>query len=187
MSTKPDTLDTLTVPEEGAGAADVGRAAVALAKASDEAAPGEALRARLVGSVGRGGRFGLYVDRLARLFDLSIEAAETLVAKMESDTAWKPGTPEGTSWIGVRTGPKYPGAIAMVGRLPPGTRFAHHAHVGEETTLVLAGGIHDSSGADFERGEEMYGAPGTEHDFVIAEGEDCVAAVICVGGGVEFR
>jgi len=183
---KPDSLEALEVPDEGAGSIETSRAAVALAAAAAAEAPSGGLRARLVGSVSRGGKFGIFADRLARLFDISIEAAEALVAKIEAGQSWKQGPAPGVEWLGVKAGPRLAGAVAAIGRLQPGARFPKHGHVGDETTLVMQGGFRDSSGIEVERGEELYEAPGTEHDFVILDGEECIAAVIAVGG-VEFR
>ncbi len=186
MKPKPaDSLEAIHVPELGVGAFESGVAAVALATAA--CAPDDAsgaLKRRLMGSIGRGGRFGIYVDRLARLFDISVERAEQLVAKVEAGASWHPGPAEGIELIPVRPGPKYAGAVAVVGRLRPGAAFPRHAHIGDETTIVLAGGFRDSSGVEIERGDELFEPAGTEHDFVVLEGEDCIAAVIAVGGVV---
>src|SRR5438105_10943616 len=145
MTPKPDSLEALEVPELGAGASETSLAAVALA-AAEPGAQSAALKSRLAASMARqsrSARFGIFVDRLARLFDISLEAAEALVAKIEAGTSWKPGPAEGIHWMGVKAGPKFSGAgaVAAIGRLQPGARFPRHEHVGEETTLVLTGGF----------------------------------------------
>jgi putative transcriptional regulator len=143
---------------------------------------GATLRARLVASLGRPGKYGIFVDRLARLFDVSIDKAREIVARVEDPSQLKPGPAEGIMWFGVKPGPKYGDALAMVGRLKPGTRFPHHAHVGEETTLVLDGGFRDASGEEVWRGDEMIMPAGSDHDFVVLDGIDCIAAVLARGG-----
>src|SRR5882672_588970 len=90
MTPKPDSLEALEVPELGAGASETSHAAVALA-AAESGAPSASLKSRLAASMVRkaqSARFGIFVDRLARLFDISIEAAEALVAKIEAGASW---------------------------------------------------------------------------------------------------
>lgn len=187
MNPKPiDTLESLLVPELGVGAPEGAAAAVALAAAGDAGEPSRALRDRVMGSLGRGGRFGIFADRLARLFDIPIENALRLLAKVEDPASWRPGPAPGIQMMPVRPGPKYDGAIAAIGRLAPGARFPRHGHIGAETTLVMAGGFRDSSGVEIERGDELFEPPGTEHDFVVLDGEDCIAAVLALGG-VDMR
>ena len=88
--------------------------------------------------------------------------------------------------IPVKPGPKFAGAIAAFGKLRPGSTFPRHAHQGEELTLVMAGGFRDSSGVEIERGDELFEADGSEHDFTVLEGEDCIAAVI-VHGSIDLK
>jgi putative transcriptional regulator len=169
-------------PEEG----DLEPSTIVALAASVEGSPSPSgLRERLLASYGRAGRYGIFVDRLARMFDLPVEVVEKLIAKLDDASAWKPGPGAGIEWIGVRAGAKYPNAIAAFGKLKPGARFPKHAHKGDETTLVMAGGFRDSSGVEVERGQELFEATGTEHDFVVLDGEDCIAAVIATEG-VEF-
>jgi len=179
-----DSLDALLPEDAELGASAAHEALSALACTVEPIAPGISLRQRLVSSVQRSreGRLGIFADRIARLFDVPLESALELLAKVESGTAWKAGIAEGIEMFSVRTGPKYPGAMAGFGRLRPGARFPKHGHLGDETTLVMAGGFRDSSGIEVERGDELYEAPGSEHDFVVLDGEDCIAAVIALNG-----
>lgn len=140
------------------------------------------LRERLQSTLSRGGKYGMFVDRVARLFDISIEAAEKLLARVDDPSQLKYGLGEGIGLISVRPGPKYPGAYGAIGRLKPGARFPHHEHAGIETTLVLDGGFLDASGEEVWRGDEMIKDAGSSHDFVVIEGGDCVACVIAHGG-----
>src|SRR5438093_1101027 len=127
--------DVVTDGEAARALAEGRVATLALAGALAPEARGDggaALRARLVASLERPGKYGLFVDRLARLFDVSIDKAREIVARVEDPSQLKPGPADGIMWFGVKPGPKYGDALAMVGRLRPGTRFPHHAHVGEE-------------------------------------------------------
>lgn len=158
----------------------------ALAAVEIDQRPPAALRDRLLASVRRSGRYGVYTDRVARLFDLSNEVAARLVAKLEDASAWKPWM-EGMQMIPVRTGPRLGDAIGAFGRLRPGARFPLHDHVGDEVTLVLDGGFRDThDGRETWRGDELWKPGGSEHEFVVLPGEDCIAAVVCLGG-VRFR
>jgi putative transcriptional regulator len=169
---------------DGACALREGRGASAtMARALPSESPGEPLRSRLMASLAGGGKYGIFADRIARLFDIPIEKARSLLARVEDPSQLKPGPAEGIMWLGVRPGPKCgPNALAAIGRLKPGARFPHHAHIGEETTFVLDGGFKDASGVEVWRGDEMIMDPGSDHDFVVLEGIDCIAAVIARGG-----
>lgn len=157
-------------------------------------AESRALRSRLLSSLRRPGRYGVFTDRIARLFDISHDAAFSLLSQVENDRGergeagpWRPWLAEGVSAIPVEAGPKFPNALAAIGRLRPGGRFPHHEHVGDEVTVVLEGGFRDEAdGAEVWRGEELFKAAGTAHGFVVLEGVDCIAAVLAVGG-VSFR
>jgi len=152
-----------------------------------EQAPSRALRDRLSQSLSRQGRYGVFADRIARLFDLPLAKAEELVRRIEDPAAWKPGWVPGMLSINVRPGPAYPQAMGGFGKLTPGWTFPHHDHVGEETTVVLEGGFRDThDGAETWRGDELWKPPGTDHEFIVLPGVECIAAVIAVGG-VTFR
>ena len=146
------------------------------------AAPSAELRGRLLGSLKRAGRYGVFADRIARLWDLPIDVATRLVAKLEEPDIWKPWF-EGIEMFLVKPGPRYEGASCGFGRLASGARFPHHEHVGEEITFVLDGGFrNEDDGTEIWRGEELYKPAGTAHDFVVVPGQDCIAAVMAMGG-----
>jgi hypothetical protein len=168
-------------------------ATVALARAGALEAPNAAsdarpkeLRARLMTSLTRGGRYGIFTDRIARLFDLPADKALEYMRRIEDPTQFRPFPADGIEMLPLRPGPRVAGAVAAFGRLRPGAKFPHHAHMGEETTIVLDGGFLDVSGEEVWRGDEMVKGSGSEHDFVVLEGGDCIAAVLAMGG-VDFR
>jgi putative transcriptional regulator len=173
------------VAREEVEAAKAALATVGAALAPLPSPPPAALRARLAASFVRGGRYGAYADRIARLFDIELDTAAALLAKLDSPDKWKPWL-DGVQMMPVKPGPKYAGAIAAFGRLRPGARFPHHEHVGDETTVVLDGGFRNEDGSEVWRGEELWRPAGTEHEFVVLEGVECIAAVISIGG-VTFR
>jgi hypothetical protein len=167
-------------------------ALVALGTASvDPSMPPASVRDRLLASVGRPGKFGIYADKLGRLFDLSMEEAAKLVARLDArddQAGWMPFLVEGLELMAVPAGPKCDGAIATLVRLQPGKSFPHHAHRGDETMFVLDGGLREETGALAEvwRGDEMFRADGSEHSFVALPGVPCIAAVVIFGHG-EFK
>lgn len=156
----------------------------AVGRAESPEPPSAELRARLLASAGRGGRYGRYSDRIARLFDLATLDAEALLARIEQPDAWKPFLVEGLEMIPVETGKSLAGAIATLVRIRPGARFPAHQHRGEEITLVLDGGFREPDGdprAEFWRGDEIVRTDGTEHILEALPGTPCIAAVVIVG------
>jgi len=157
-------------------------AAIGIAGAP-KAPPPTSLRDRLLASRQRGGKFGIFADRVARLFDLPIAEAEELMTRIEKDEAWNPFIVEGVEMIPITAGPKCAGSIATLVRIQPGSTFPEHAHVGDETMLVLDGGFIEPSGTKEEawRGDEVFRTEGTDHALVGLPGKPCVAAVLIFG------
>jgi len=167
--------------EPGGDAFDALAALVSVA-ASDAAEPPSALRARLLASRARPGRYGVFVDRLARLFDLPLPDVEALLTRIESEDAWAPFLVPGTSMIPVDAGPKRTGAIATLVRLQPGAPFPEHTHRGVETMVVVDGGfVEPTTKVEVWRGEEITRNDGTEHSIIGLPGVPCVAAVLITG------
>ncbi len=161
------------------------RATIAsLGMALEPAAPATNLRVRIVASMSVGGRYGVFADRIARLFDLSLDAARDYLARIERADEWGPGPMEGVAILPVMTGARYEAAAALATftRFEPGVTFPLHAHVGGEVTLVVEGGFRDASGTEIWRGDELYKPPGSEHDFVVLTGGICIAAAVAIGG-----
>ncbi|MCA9673550.1 MAG: cupin domain-containing protein, partial [Myxococcales bacterium] len=91
----------------------------------------------------------------------------------------------GIDLLQVAAGPAAAGADCGLLRIAAGTRFPWHAHVGEETTLVLRGGAVLSSGQRMAPGDELVAVAGDEHDFVVDDDGACVLAVRA--RGVRFK
>lgn len=147
--------------------------------------PPTSLRDRLLASKKRAGKYGIFSDRIARLFDLPIADAEAMMARIEQPEAWNPFIVEGVDMIPVVAGPKCAGAIATLVRIQPGTTFPAHAHRGDETMLVLDGGFVEPPGSTLReeawRGDEVFRADATEHSLIGLPGVPCVAAVLIFG------
>jgi hypothetical protein len=161
---------------------DAAEAMLALARSLPEDPRPGAGKSRLLASLARPGRYGVFADRLSRLFDVPIEVAARLCQKVEEGGSFRPWMAEGVEMMGVRPGPRFEGAIAAIGRLQPGARFPHHAHKGEEITLVMDGAFQDASGRIVARGEELLQTEGSAHDFVVLDRGVCIAAVLLIGG-----
>ncbi len=156
-------------------------AAVGLAEAIAETPP-SSLRDRILATRARGGRYGVFADRVARLFDVPVNDAEALLKKLEEPGGWEPFLFEGTEVMTVPAGPKRAGATAAFVRVQPGSRFPEHAHRGEETMLVLEGGVVEAGTPNEAwRGDEMVRADGTQHTLEGLPGRPCVAAVLIDG------
>lgn len=161
--------------------------ALASTAASEPAAPAGSLRERLLASTKRPGRYGIFVDRVARLFDLPVEKAAHLLGKLERDEAWKPFLVPGTEMIPVRPGEALAGAIATFVRVAPGVRFPDHVHRGVETMVVLDGGfVEPDSKIEAWRGEETVREDGTEHALLGLPGVPCIVAVL-IQGHADFK
>jgi len=161
-------------------------AAVGLSGSSEAA--GTSARDRLLSSFKRGGRYGKFADRIARIFDLEVAEAEKVLAKIEDPNAWQPFFVPGVDVLQVRTGPKYPNAIAIIARIQPGNRFPEHVHRGEEVMFLLDGGlkVEGEEGAEVWRGDELVSVDGSEHAFVALPDQPCIAASL-VDGVIELK
>lgn len=156
---------------------------MALARSLEPVTPRASLRSRVVASASEGGRYGRYTDRLARLFDVPLDEARSLLRRAEDPANFVPGPVPGTAWLLVTPGPAFAGALAAIGRMAPGAGVPDHIHRGEETTLVLEGGFLEAgTGEEVWRGDELFKPKASEHSFQVIGETPCVAAVIAQGG-----
>jgi putative transcriptional regulator len=144
--------------------------------------PGPGVRERLFASRARSGKYGIFADRLARFFDLSLADAEALAQRLENSSTFTPFLVDGLELLPVTCGPKCDGAIATVVRIQPGARFPEHAHKGDESMVVLDGGFREvATEREVWRGEELFSPDGSEHVIEALPGVPCVAAVLIYG------
>jgi ChrR Cupin-like domain len=170
---------------EGAAPGDLaaGRAVLpALALGAGEAESPAKLGARLRASLGRRGRYGIFADRLARMFQIGTADAEALALMLEDPKAWRPFA--GWEVIAVDPGEGLRGALSTIVRFRPGTTFPLHEHLGDELNFLLEGGFREAAqgGAEVWRGEELFKPAGSAHEFTILEGGLCIAAVVASRG-----
>ena len=177
--------------ESGVARAEVASArdaVAAIGAATEPASTPAQLRERLFASLAKGGRYGRFADRLSRLFDLSAADADALCARIEDPSAFGPFLVAGVDVIPVVTGPRLGGAIGVIARIQPGASFPEHVHRGEETMLLLDGGLREDGEGGHEawRGDELLSADGSSHAFVALPGQPCIAASL-IEGVAEFR
>jgi hypothetical protein len=149
-----------------------------------EPAPG-ALWSALAPQVEGPGRFGVFAAEVAELFDLTPEAAATLLTTLDGSAEWGEGPAEGVQLLPVQAGPRCGDAITSFARIPAGVWMPAHDHVGRERMLVIQGGFREEPpagsrepGAEFWRGDFCDRDLGTSHRFIGLPGLDCIAAVV---------
>jgi anti-sigma factor RsiW len=143
-------------------------------------APAPEVKARLLASVGAG-RFERFADRMAQLFDVTVDRARELLGLIERPASWEPGIP-GISLVHFDGGPAYAAADCGYIRLAPGAVFPLHGHRGEEVSLILAGQLRDSTGRVLSPGDELVQAEGTSHDLTCLGDTDCIFAARAMNG-----
>ncbi len=145
-------------------------------------APPAALKSRVLSSL-ENPRYA-FLGRVARLLDLSLERARAVLDRVDDLTSWEPGG-EGCLFLHVDAGPRLADAVVGLVKVDAGCGFPRHVHVGEETVLVLAGGIDEESGRIFLPGDIVPMPAGSEHAFSAMPGEDLLYLAI-VEQGVDF-
>jgi hypothetical protein len=142
-------------------------------------------RSRLLASFRAPPPYGIFADRIGRLFDWPVARAQEELAALASSPRWEPTPIAGMEKVAVVAGPRYPRAMGLFVRFAPGLGFPRHKHPGGEVTFVLEGAFRDGSGAVIARGGELALGDGTAHDFTVLEPVPCLAAVIAYEG-IEF-
>jgi predicted ChrR family anti-sigma factor len=156
----------LAIPKEAAPAADLVR-----------------LRERVLASARGGGRLAQFAERVAALLDVAVDAARSLLDKIDDPSSWGEG-PLGTGLIHLTPGPAAAAANAGFIRIAAGVDFPHHRHLGEERIMVLQGSYQDSDGTILRRGDVSIKPAGSEHSFRVLPGVDLVYLVVLFEGVV---
>ncbi|MBE7453317.1 MAG: cupin domain-containing protein [Kofleriaceae bacterium] len=140
-------------------------------------------RARLLASLAAepaSARAGV-AARFAAIFDVSLERARALLARVDDPDAWEAGPAPGTWLIHFEAGPACAGADTGFVRCAPGTTFPWHRHLGAEHNLVLAGHADDSRFGRLGPGDEATADGDTEHDFTVVGDRPFLYAVRVFG------
>jgi putative transcriptional regulator len=140
------------------------------------------VKTRLIASVG-GGRFEQFSDRLAKLFDVTIDRARELLGMTEHAASWENPVP-GVHLIHFDGGPAYAAADCGFVRIAPGCKFPWHTHRGEEVSVILSGAMRDHDGKLLRAGDELVHQQDTQHELT-AEGDEDVIYVARAMNGIE--
>jgi quercetin dioxygenase-like cupin family protein len=106
--------------------------------------PDGSTRARLLTTVGRGGRLHRFAPEVARLLDITEERARALLDGVDDKKSWEASPLDNVTLYHVDGGPKTEGAITGFVRIDPGCVFPLHTHAGPETVLIVQGRCRDS-------------------------------------------
>lgn len=147
-------------------------------------APPAEVKARLLASSG-GGRFAAFGPSLATMFEVTVDRAHELLGLIERGASWQRQLP-GVETIVFSGGPGLAGAGCAFLRIASGATVPMHAHVGAESTIVLAGRVLDVTRVRaFGPGDSWQLAAGTRHALIGQSEEPCICAV-CARDGVVF-
>jgi putative transcriptional regulator len=143
--------------------------------------PSPDVKARLLASAG-GGRFERFADRMAKLFDVTLDRARELLGLVERGASWENPMP-GIALIHFDGGPACAAADCGFVRIQPGCTFPWHTHRGEEINVILSGTLRDSTGKVLQAGDELVQQASTQHD--LTAGNEEVIYVARAMNGIE--
>jgi anti-sigma factor ChrR (cupin superfamily) len=123
-------------------------------------------------------RYAPFYRRLGEVWDLPVEAVVSVLERARSPEAWRKTALPGLRLLDVEGGERVHGADVHLVRFSPGMRFPKHRHPGDEALFVLEGSYRDSSGRVVGPGDLHAMPAGSEHGFVVARSEPCVAASV---------
>jgi anti-sigma factor ChrR (cupin superfamily) len=84
----------------------------------------------------------------------------------------------------LKGGPRSADATCYLAHFAAGLSFPDHRHRGHEAVLLLEGSYTDRNGRVFRSGDSHEMTEGSEHGFVVAPDEPCIAAAR--HHGIEF-
>lgn len=143
--------------------------------------PDSEIKSQLMASAGAG-KFSSYADQLAKLYDVSSDRANEILAMMERKKNWDLPGP-GVALVHFDGGPAVQAADCGFVRLKPGAVFPYHRHVGEEYTVVLSGKLRDrTTGREQGPGDVMILDPDSEHEIECIGDEDVIWAARVFNG-----
>jgi hypothetical protein len=122
---------------------------------------------------------------MTRLLDLGVARVRELLSWLDDAARWEPG-PSPTSWlIHLEPGPAVVAANVGFVRVQAGEEFPHHTHEGQETVLVLQGGLRDSDGSVHRAGALIEAGDASQHSFQALPGADLIY-LVSLERGVTF-
>jgi putative transcriptional regulator len=145
-------------------------------------APSAGLRERILGDLEGIARFQPVTEALRRFVDLSADAVDGLLRKIDDAAAWAEGFPR-VHYFHFAPGPAAAGAEAGFVRIESGATFPNHRHLGPERTFVLDGTMHDR-GRAYGPGSVIESATGTAHDYTAGPGRYLI--IVSLHNGFEL-
>ena len=161
---------------------DEEREALARAVAQEVATPPVGLRERLVAEAALDGRFDRYAPAVAALLDIDEATAKTLLDGIGQSELWYRGLVPDVDLYDVEGGPSVTDAITGFLRLPAGTPFPEHGHLGTETSLIVQGSATDDRGTIWRPGDVVVVTADEVHSFRARPGPDLVFLVVAQQG-----
>lgn len=142
----------------------------------------DGLRARILASVAAEPRFASFAEQVARLVDVTVERARALIAAIDDPASWGPSAVPLMQLYNFDGGPAVANAITGFIRMPSGSTFPLHEHVGDETVLVMQGSFRDSRGQTFGPSEIASSPAGSAHSFTVESGPELIYLAVVQGG-----
>jgi anti-sigma factor ChrR (cupin superfamily) len=156
----------------------------ALVQGLEPSKPSASLRDRLFGALNTTARFLPFLDRMMRIFDLPEEQAKSELGTIDAPSDWDALT-DGVQVRDFEAGDACGDAHGGLVRIEPGHGFPRHAHVGEETVLVLQGRLEDDEGNAYRAGDTIVSADGTSHELRVVGDEPVLYAALVVAINIE--
>lgn len=158
-------------------------AAAALASSLPPIQPPPGLKRRLMASVAQD-RFLPFLAQAARFTGLALDTMRDVLRRIDDPKAWEELGVAGLLAIHFEPGPAFAGADAGFLKMPAGSRFPLHRHLGPEVGLVLQGRMLDSDGQIYLPGDVTSRTQDDPHTF--AAGDESELVLLVVYGGFEI-
>lgn len=140
------------------------------------------LKQRLLSSIGREHRFGVFEQRFSELFDLPESVAGVLLGRLDSKEHWTTLEIPGVELFHFDGGPRVRDAITGFVRIDSGASFPMHEHVGHERVLVMQGVLRDDDGELYFPGDEIEMDADSTHSLSSSGAVPLVFATIVMKG-----
>jgi hypothetical protein len=139
-------------------------------------------------------RFARFARTLADLIDVSVDRAKALLERAldladpvrMASNAWEPLPIPGACTLWVEGGSAVAGCIRGFVRIPAGSDFPEHRHLGDEKVLVLDGAILDSSGLEYHPGDIAEMPAGSSHSYRARDGGTDLLVFAVVREGIDI-
>lgn len=156
----------------------------ALVLGLDPAKPSGSLRDRLLGTLQGSARFLPFLDRMMRIFDLPEAQAKDELGTIDTPSEWDDLT-AGVQVRDFEAGDACGDAHGGLVRVEPGHAFPRHAHVGEETVLLLQGRLQDDQGRQYRAGDIIVSPDGSSHRLEVIGDQAVLYAALVIAIDIE--